>query len=62
MKRLVLAATLLAAAPCGAQVVNAPADTALSRCIGQRITKISVESMGPEFREKIGRASCRERV
>jgi len=50
VKRLVLAATLLAAAPCGAQVVNAPADTALSRCIGQRITKISIESMGPEFR------------
>ncbi len=49
MKRLVLAATLLAAAPCGAQVVNAPADTALSRCIGQRITKISIEPMGPEF-------------
>ncbi len=50
MKRLVLAATLLAAARCGAQVVSASADTALTRCIGQRITKISIESMGPEFR------------
>ncbi|MES3033211.1 MAG: hypothetical protein V4813_04375 [Gemmatimonadota bacterium] len=49
MKRLVLAVALLAAARCGAQVVTAPADTALKRCIGQRITKISIEPMGPEF-------------
>jgi hypothetical protein len=49
VKRLVLAALWLAAVRCGAQVINAPADTALTRCIGQRITKISIEPMGPEF-------------
>lgn len=49
MKRTVLAAALLVSARCGAQVVSAPADTALKRCIGQRITKISIEPMGPEF-------------
>ena len=49
MKRLVLAATLLMSARCGAQLITTPADTALSRCIGQRITKISIEPMGPEF-------------
>ncbi len=49
MKWLVLAATLLISARCGAQLITTPADTALSRCIGQRITKISIEPMGPEF-------------
>lgn len=47
MRRLVLVAATACAARCGAQAV-AP-DTALSRCIGQRITKISIEPMGPEF-------------
>ena len=32
---------------CSAQV--AQGDTALTRCIGQRITKISIEPIGPEF-------------
>jgi hypothetical protein len=49
VKWLVLAATLLISARCGAQLITTPADTALSRCIGQRITKISIEPMGPEF-------------
>lgn len=44
---VVLAVATAWAARCGAQVV--PADTALKRCIGQRITKISVEPIGPEF-------------
>ncbi len=38
---------LLAARPGAAQVV--PSDTALKRCVGQRITKISIEPIGPEF-------------
>jgi hypothetical protein len=46
---LLAAAALLAAARCGAQVLSTPADTALDRCIGQRITRISIEPMGPEF-------------
>ncbi len=49
MKRLLLTAAMLASVRCGAQVVSAPADTALKRCIGQRITRISIEPMGPEF-------------
>ena len=48
MATATLAATLVAAR-CGAQTQTAPADTALKRCIGQRITKISVEPIGPEF-------------
>ena len=44
---LVVAAVI--AARCGAQASTAAADTALSRCIGQRITRISVEPIGPEF-------------
>jgi hypothetical protein len=48
MRGVGLAAMLLLSARwCGAQLV--PADTALPRCIGQRITKISIEPIGPEF-------------
>lgn len=47
MRWLGLAAVLCLAAPCRAQTTNA--DTALSRCIGQRITKISFEAIGPQF-------------
>ncbi len=47
MRRFVLAAATACAVRCGAQSV--PTDTALSRCLGQRITKISIEPMGPEF-------------
>ncbi|MDZ7630879.1 MAG: hypothetical protein U5K74_05850 [Gemmatimonadaceae bacterium] len=45
---LVIAA-LAAAVPCRAQAAPAPTDTALPRCIGQRITRISIEPIGPEF-------------
>jgi hypothetical protein len=47
--RLLVAAAMLVSARCGAQVFSTPADTALTRCLGQRITKISIEPMGPEF-------------
>lgn len=49
MTRLVLAAAMLVSTRCGAQVFTTPADTALTRCLGQRITRISIEPMGPEF-------------
>ncbi len=56
IRRGVLAAATLCAAHCGAQVVPAPTsaptaavDSALKRCIGQRITRISIEPIGPEF-------------
>ena len=42
-----LAVVTLLALRCGAQSI--PSDTALKRCIGQRITKISIEPIGPEF-------------
>lgn len=38
---------------------SAPADTALTRCIGQRITRISIEPIGPEFG---GRSSASRRA
>ncbi|HYW51904.1 MAG TPA: hypothetical protein VE861_14910 [Gemmatimonadaceae bacterium] len=50
MRRFLLATVILAAAAagrCGAQAIVG--DTALDRCIGQRITKISIEPTGPEF-------------
>ncbi len=50
MRRVVLAAATLFAARCGAQATNAAgSDSALTRCIGQRITKITVEPIGPQF-------------
>ncbi len=53
MRGVVLVAATLCAANCGAQgVTPAPAsaaDSALSRCIGQRITRIAIEPIGPEF-------------
>ena len=57
MRRLVLAAATFCAARVGAQATGP--DSALSRCIGQRITKISIEPMGPEFG---GRAASSELV
>ena len=56
MTRVWLAAALLLSVRCGGQVVSAPADTALKRCIGQRITKISIEPNGPEFGGKSARS------
>jgi hypothetical protein len=47
MRRLVLCAATAGAVQCGAQVVTP--DGALTRCIGQRITKISIEPIGPQF-------------
>jgi hypothetical protein len=47
MRPLVVAAALCCAARVSAQATGP--DSALSRCIGQRITKISIEPMGPEF-------------
>lgn len=50
MRRVLLAATIVAAGRCGAQTIAlVPGDTALGRCIGQRITKISIEPTGPAF-------------
>jgi hypothetical protein len=47
MRRFVLAAAAVCATRCGAQATMP--DTALGRCIGQRITRISIEPIGPEF-------------
>jgi len=44
---LVAGALLLLAKPSVGQM--AEGDTALTRCLGQRVTKISIEPMGPEF-------------
>jgi hypothetical protein len=44
---VVLTAATAWSAVCAAQV--APGDTALKRCIGQRVTRISIEPIGPEF-------------
>ena len=49
MRWVVVAAATLAATRCMAQAPAAPTDAALGRCIGQRITKISIEPIGPEF-------------
>ena len=50
IRRVAVAAVTLIAARCGAQATtSAPADTALKRCIGQRVTRISIEPIGPEF-------------
>ncbi len=56
IRRGVVAVAVVCAARCGAQVVPVPTtapaavvDTALKRCIGQRITRISIEPIGPEF-------------
>lgn len=60
MRRLLLVASLAGAARLLAQgtppapppqptTVVTAADTTLKRCLGQRITKISIEPMGPEF-------------
>jgi hypothetical protein len=56
MRGVVYAAATCVALRCGAQ--STPTDAPLSRCIGQRITKISVETMGPEF----GGASASSKV
>ncbi len=47
MRRLALVVATVGAVRCGAQ--SSPPDAALSRCIGQRITKISIEPIGPQF-------------
>lgn len=47
MRRVVCAVATVGAMRCGAQ--QTPADSALSRCVGQRITKISIEPIGPQF-------------
>ena len=50
MRRVLLVATFLVAGRCGAQTIAlVPGDTALGRCIGQRISKISIEPTGPDF-------------
>lgn len=50
MRRLLFAVSLCVASRCWGQGQGpAPGDTALKRCIGQRITKISFEPIGPEF-------------
>lgn len=56
IRRVLLAAATMCAVRGGAQVVPVPTsaptvavDTALKRCIGQRITRISIEPIGPEF-------------
>ena len=47
---VVLIVATLNAARCGAQESSTPsADSALKRCIGQRITRITIEALGPEF-------------
>lgn len=47
MRRIALVAATVGAVQCGAQ--SPSPDAALSRCIGQRITKISIEPIGPQF-------------
>lgn len=56
IRRVLLAAATMCAVRGGAQVVPVPTsaptvavDTALKRCIGQRVTRISIEPIGPEF-------------
>jgi len=48
MRLLGFAMTLCVASPSWGQT-PAPSDTALKRCIGQRITRISIEPIGPQF-------------
>ena len=48
MRLLWCAMSLCVASRCWGQT-PAPADTALKRCVGQRITKISIEPIGPQF-------------
>ena len=47
MRRSVCAVAIAWAARAGAQ--TPPPDAALTRCIGQRVTKISIEPIGPQF-------------
>ena len=56
MRRVVVACLLVWSSRADAQVV--PAEQVLSRCVGQRITNIRIEPMGPEF----GGASASSRL
>jgi hypothetical protein len=47
MRRALCAAGIACAVRAGAQ--TPPADAALTRCIGQRVTKLSIEPIGPQF-------------
>ncbi len=47
MRRLAVVVAMAGAVRCGAQATET--DSALPRCIGQRITKISIEPIGPDF-------------